>query len=57
MRFEPLQTACNRQNAAMELSHATLLGVWLRLTKELLILNLFSLKRKKCKYKGDNALK
>lgn len=57
MRFEPLQIACNRLNAATGLSHAALLGVWLRLTEELLILNLFSLKRKKCKYRGDNALK
>lgn len=57
MGFEPLQTACNTLNAATELSHATFLGVWLRLLKELLILNLFSLKRKKCKYRRDNALK
>lgn len=57
MGFEALQIAYNRLNAATGLSHATFLGVWLRLTKELLILNLFSLKGKKCKYRGDNALK
>lgn len=36
MGFEPVQTACNKLNAATELSHATFLGIWLRLPKELL---------------------
>lgn len=36
MGFEPVQTACNKLKAATELSHATFLGIWLRLPKELL---------------------
>jgi len=52
--FEPVQAACNRLNAAAESSHATFLRIWLRLPKKLLILNLFSFKRKKCKHRGDN---
>lgn len=56
MGFEPVQTAWNRLNSATELSYATLFGTWPRLPEKLLILNLFSLKRKKCKQRGENAL-
>lgn len=57
MGFEPVQTACNRLNAAIGSSYATFFGIWLRLPEELLILNLLNLKRKKGKHRGDTALK